>query len=115
MTPLFWLLLLPAVLTFGLIAWLTVRVCEAVQRKYRRWLVRAEIAEMKARHVTECCRQYVSPHPHDPIVSTSNASVGYMVVGGTAYVFDADGVPRRKMTVADADRILTAARGERIH
>ena len=43
MNGLFWLLLIPAVLTFGLIAWGTVRVYEGVERLIRRWIVRREM------------------------------------------------------------------------
>ncbi len=60
MTPLFWLLLIPAVLTFGLIAWATVKACEAVERAWRRYQVRQEMKtaakELRAREREQMAR-----------------------------------------------------------
>lgn len=44
MTPLFWQLFVAAVLTFGLVAYLTVRVLDGCLAVYRRWACRREMA-----------------------------------------------------------------------
>jgi homoserine kinase len=46
MNGLFWLLLVPAVLTCGLIAWATDRTLCLLQRRYRRAAARREMARM---------------------------------------------------------------------
>lgn len=48
MNGLFWLLLIPAVGTFGLIAWTTDRLCRSGLQVYRRWAVRREIRSRRA-------------------------------------------------------------------
>ena len=46
MNGLFWQLLIPAVLTFGLIAWGTDRTCRAVQRRWQRRQMRKEMERL---------------------------------------------------------------------
>ena len=108
MNPLFWSLYVPVVIALFALS-LLVRSLHPI-RWWRYRSIRRErdaIAAEQQLRDRACCRSYVSPHPHVAINSTQiDAPVGYMVVGGTAYVFDADGIPSRKMTVADADRIL---------
>ena len=66
MTGLFWLLLIPAVLTFGLIAWATYRVCCAIERAYQRRQVQKELQAM-LRHEADLLDDIMADlrHLHD--------------------------------------------------
>ena len=63
MTLTFWLLLIPVVLTFGLIAWATDRALCAGERAWRRYRVRREMRQMLTARLREREKAYTGPDP----------------------------------------------------
>lgn len=89
MTLSFWLYLIPAVLTFAVIAWLTDLTCRQIQAAYRRWACRREmarsLAESKAQELARLGRS-----SYADVISDGRGTLTFSAKPRPIYPLDVD-------------------------